>query len=68
MKGCKIGLVLHQLTTSDGQVIVLKSQENNKKTPVLFVRMTANVKIPAYSKIEILADVGDHVQRNQHMY
>ena len=65
LKGCKIDLVSHQLTTSDGQVIVLKSQENNKKTPVLFVRVTANVKIPAYSEMEILADVGDLAQRNQ---
>ena len=65
LKGCKIDLVSHQLTTSDGQVIVLNSQKNNKKTPVLFVRVTANVKIPAYSEMEILADVGDLAQRNQ---
>ena len=43
---------------------LLKSQ-NNKKTPVLFVRVTANVKIPAYSEMEILADVSDLAQRNQ---
>ena len=49
----------------DKSGIVLKSQENNKKTPVLFVRVTANVKIPAYSEMEILADVGDLAQRNQ---
>ena len=67
LKGCKIDFVSHQLniTTSDGQVIVLKSQENNKKTPVLFVRVTANVKTPAYSEMEILADAGDLAQRNQ---
>ena len=65
LKGCKIDLVSHQLTTSDGQIIMLKSQKNNKKTPVLFVRVTANVEIPAYSEMEILADVGDLAQRNQ---
>ena len=65
LKGCKIDLVSHQLTTSDGQVIVLNSQDNNKKTPVLFVRVTPNVKMPAYSEMEILADVGDLAQRNQ---
>ena len=32
---------------------------------MLFVRVTANVKIPAYSEMEILADVGDLAQRNQ---
>ena len=44
---------------------MLKSQENNKKTLVLFVRVTANVKIPAYSEMEMLANVGDLTQRNQ---
>ena len=48
----------------NGQVIVLKSQQN-KKTPVLFVRVTANVKIPSYSEMEILANVGDLAQSNQ---
>ena len=65
LKGCQIDLVSHHLTTSDGQVIVLKSQENNKKTPVLFVRMIANVMLPAYSEMEILAEVSDLTQRNQ---
>ena len=51
--------------TSDRKSIVLKSQENNKKTPVLFVRVTANVKLPAYSEMEILADVSDLAQKNQ---
>ena len=64
LKGCKIDLVSHQLTTSDRQVIVLKSQ-NNEKTPVLFVRVTANIKISAYSEMEIFADVNDLAQRNQ---
>ena len=65
MKGCKIDLVSHHLTASDGQVIVLKSQENNKKTPVLFVRVTANIEPPAYNKMELLAEVSDLTQRNQ---
>ena len=65
MKGCKIDLVSHHLTTSDGQVIVLTSQENNKKTPVLFVRVTANIKLPAYSEMEILAELSDLTQSNQ---
>ena len=58
-------LVSHKLITSDGQVIVLNSQENNRKTPVLFVRVTANVRLPAYSEMEILADVSDFVHENQ---
>ena len=65
MKGCKIDLISHHLTTSDGQVIVLTSQENNKKTPVLFVRVTANIKLPAYSEMEILAELSDLTQSNQ---
>ena len=65
MKGCKIDLVSHHLTTSDGQVIVLTSQENNKKIPVLFVRVTANIKLPAYSEMEILAELSDLTQSNQ---
>ena len=36
-----------------------------RKTPVLFVRVTANVKLLAYSEMEILADVSDLPQRNQ---
>jgi len=60
-----IDLVSHKLITSDGQLIVLNSQESNKKTPVLFVRVAANVRLPAYSEMEILADVGDFVQENQ---
>ena len=65
LKGCMIDLVSHKLITSDGQLIVLNSQESNKKTPVLFVRVAANVRLPAYSEMEILADVGDFVQENQ---
>ena len=65
LKGCKIDLVSHHLTTSDGQVIVLTSQENNKKTPVLFLRVTANIKLPAYSEMEILAELSDLTQSNQ---
>ena len=65
MKGCKIDLVSHHLTTSDGQVIVLKSQENNKKTPVLFVRVITDTKLPAYSEMEIMAEVSDLTQSNQ---
>ena len=64
MKGCKIDLVSH-LTTSDGQVIVLTFKENNNKTPVLFVRVTANIKLPAYSEMEILAELSDLTQSNQ---
>ena len=63
--GCMVDLVSHKLITSDGQVIVLNSQESNRKTPVLFVRVTANVRLPAYSEIEILADVSDFVHENQ---
>ena len=65
LKECKIDLVSHHLTTSDGQVIVLTSQENSKKTPVLFVRVTANIKLPAYSEMEILAELSDLTQSNQ---
>ena len=51
--------------TSDRQVIVLNSQENNRKTSVLFVRVTANVRLPAYSEMKILAHVSDFVHENQ---
>ena len=60
-----VDLVSHKLITSDGQVIVLNSQESNRETPVLFVRVTANVRLPAYSEMEILADVSDFVHENQ---
>ena len=65
LKGCMVDFVSHKLITSDGQVIVLNSQESNRETPVLFVRVTANVRLPAYSEIEILADVSDFVHENQ---
>ena len=48
LRDYKIDLVLHQLITNDGEVIVLNSQESNKKTSVLCVRVTANVQLPAY--------------------
>ena len=44
---------------------MLKSQENNEKILVLFVRVTGNVKLPACSEMETLADVSDLAQRNQ---
>ena len=59
-----IDLVTHKLITGDGQVIVLDSQENNRKSSVLFVRVTANVLLPAYSEMEILADTGDFIQED----
>ena len=59
-----IDLVSHKLITGDGQVIVLNSQENHRKIPVLFVRVTANVLIPAYSEMEILADTSDSIQED----
>ena len=64
LKGCMIDLVTHKLIIGDGQVIVLDSQENNKKSSVLFVRVTANVLLPAYSEMEILADTGDFIQED----
>ena len=64
LKGCMIDLVTHKLITGDGQVIVLNSQENNRKSSVLFVRVTANVLLPAYSEMEILADTGDFIQED----
>ena len=60
-----IDLISHKLITSNGQVIVLRTQKNDRKTPVLFVRVTANVRLPAYSEMEILADVDDFVHENQ---
>ena len=65
LKGCMVDLVSHKLITSDGQVIVLNSQESNRKTPMLFIRVTANVRLPVYSEMEILADVSDFVHENQ---
>ena len=57
-------LATHKLITGDGQVIVLDSQENNKKSSMLFVRVTANILLPAYSEMEILADTGDFIQED----
>ena len=60
LRGCSIDLVNHVLTTSDGQVIIFYSQNNNnKQTPVLFV---TNVRIPLYSELELMADVSGGVQ------
>ena len=54
------------LTTGDGQVITLCSQNNNnKQTPVLSVKVAANVRIPSYSEIELMADVSGGVQPEQ---
>ena len=61
LKGCMIDLVSHKVNTSDGQVIILNFQENNRKMPVLFV----NVRLPAHSEMEILTDVSDFVHENQ---
>ena len=35
LKGCVIDLVSHKLITSDGQHIVLNSQESNKKPTII---------------------------------
>ena len=66
LRGCSIDLVNHVLTTGDGQVITLCSQNNNsKQTPVLSVKVAANVRIPSYSELELMTDVSGGVQHNQ---
>ena len=66
LRGCSIDLVNHVLTTGDGQVITLCSQNNNnKQTPVLSVKVAANVRIPSYSELELMADVSGGVQPDQ---
>ena len=54
------------LITGDGHVITLCSQnKSSKKTvPALSVRVAANVRIPSYSEIEIMADVSGGYQEN----
>ena len=64
LKGCKIDLVSHQLITSNGQVIMLNSQEKGRKHQ-LFAKVNANVGLPAYSELEILAYVGNLAKENQ---
>lgn len=44
---------------------MLNSQENDRKTPLLFAKVTANVGLPAYSELKILVDVGDLAKENQ---
>ena len=66
LRGCSIDLVNHVLTTENGQVITLCSQNNNnRKTSVLSVKVAANVRIPSYSELELMADVSSGVQHDQ---
>ena len=66
LRGSSIDLVNHVSTTGDGQVITLYSQNNNnKQTPVLSFKVAANVRIPSYSELELMADVSGGVQPDQ---
>jgi len=66
LSSCSVDLVRHVLITGDGLVITLCSQnKSSKKTvPALSVRVAANVRIPSYSEIEIMADVSGGYQEN----
>ena len=66
LRGCSIDLVNHVLTTENGQVITLCSQNNNnKKTSVLSVKVAANVRIPSYSELKLMADANSGVHHDQ---
>ena len=45
LKAGKIALISYQLSISNGQVIMLKSQDSNMNKLVLLIRVTANVKL-----------------------
>jgi len=58
LSSCSVDLVKHMLFIDNGHVITLCSQNNNKRTiPALSVRVAANVRIPPYSEIKIMAKV-----------
>ena len=67
LSSCNVDLVKHMSIAGDGHVITLCSQSNNsrKTVPALPVRVVANVRIPSYSKMEIMADVTGSYKDNQ---
>ena len=67
LSSCSVDLVKHMLITGDGHVITLCSQNNHsrKTVPALSVRVGANVRIPSYSVMEIMADVTGSYKDNQ---
>jgi len=67
LSSCSVDLVKHMLITGDGHVITLSSQNKSSKkiNPELSVRVAANVRIPFYSEIEIMAGVSGGYQEDQ---